>query len=393
MTSDDRNAALAANWGFPTNIRVGPGRLAELPDICRDLGFDRPLLVTDPGVREQPMIDEMLANLERAGIATGVFSEVQGDPDWPNVEAGITAFREGQHDSIIACGGGSALDAAKAVALMVGQTRPIWDFEDIGDNWKRADADAIVPTIAIPTTAGTGSEVGRASVITNHELGRKMIIFHPRMLPQTAILDPEVTVGLPAWMTAATGMDAFSHCFEAWCAPGFHPMADGIALQGLELIAGALPRAYADGSDIPARTHMLAAASMGSVSFQKGLGAVHAISHPVGVFHHTHHGLTNAVVLPYVMRHNENAIAARMGPVATALGLHGGTFDTVLEWVLDFRKRLDIPHTLAEIGVGTEHADEIGRLGEIDPPAATNPVPVSAADLTQVFRNAVEGRL
>lgn len=392
-TSDDRDTALTANWGFPTNIRVGPGRLAELPDICRELGFAQPLLVTDPGVREQPMVGEMLATLESTDIPTGVFAEVHGDPDWPNVETGIQAFREGQHDSIIACGGGSALDTAKAVALMVGQTRPIWDFEDIGDNWKRANADAIVPTIAIPTTAGTGSEVGRASVITNTELGRKMIIFHPRMLPQTAILDPEVTVGLPAWMTAATGMDAFSHCFEAWCAPGFHPMADGIALQGLGLVAGALPRAYADGRDITARSHMLAAASMGSVAFQKGLGAVHAVSHPVGVFHHTHHGLTNAIILPYVMKHNESAIAERMGPVATALGLSQGSFDAVFKWVLEFRKQLDIPHTLADIGVDTEHAEAIGRLGEIDPPAATNPIPVTARDLTRIFENAVAGRL
>jgi len=393
MAGDQHDAAPSANWGFPTNVRVGPGRIAELPAICGELGFNRPLVVTDPGVREQPMIDTMLAGLERAGVAAGVFAEVRGDPDWANVAAGIEAFREGNHDSIIACGGGSALDAAKAVALMVGQTRPIWDFEDVGDNWKRADADAIVPNVAIPTTAGTGSEVGRASVITNEERGRKMIIFHPQMLPQTAILDPEVTVGLPAWMTAATGMDALTHCFEAWCAPGFHPMADGIALQGLGLIADALPRACADGHDLEARTHMLAAASMGSVAFQKGLGAVHAVSHPVGVFHHTHHGLTNAVVLPYAMRHNQAAIAARMGPVADALGLQAGSFDAVLDWVLDMRQRLGIPHTLADVGVDTEHAEAIGRLGEIDPPAATNPGPATAADLTGIFNSAVAGRL
>src|SRR5699024_4499627 len=223
--------------------------------------------------------------------------------------------------------------------------------------------------------------------------GRKVIIFHPRMLPQVAILDPEVTVGLPAWMTAATGMDAFTHCFEAWCAPGFHPMADGIALRGLELIAEALPRAYADGTDIPARTHMLAAASMGSVSFQKGLGAVHAVSHPVGVFHHVHHGLTNAIALPYVMRHNEAAIKDRMGPVAAALGLEEGTFDAVFEWVLAFRRQLGMPHTFAEVDVGTEHAEAIGRLGEIDPSADTNPITVKAVDLRQIFENAVSGRL
>jgi len=386
-------ASVTATWGFPTSIRVGPGRLTELPGMCRELGFRQPLLVTDPGVRDLPMIRETMEALARAGIETALFAEIQGNPTGTNVEAGLRVFRDGGHDGVIAFGGGSALDAAKAVALMAGQERPIWDFEDIGDNWNRANADAIAPCIAIPTTAGTGSEVGRASVITNEDTHRKMIIFHPLMLPRAVILDPETTIGLPPQITAATGMDAFSHCFEAWCAPGFHPMADGIALEGLRLVANALPRAHDDGGDIEARTQMLAAASMGSTAFQKGLGAVHAISHPVGAIYHTHHGLTNAVMLPYVMRFNHAAIAERMGPVAQSLGLLDTSFDAVFEWVLRFRERLGIVHTLAELGVDTDRADEIGRLGEIDPPAATNPVPVSAADLEQVFVNAVEGRL
>lgn len=386
-------ASVTANWGFPASVRVGPGRIAELAGMCGELGFRRPLLVTDPGVRDLPMVGDTLEALRAAGIEADVFSEVQGNPTGANVDAGVRAWRDGGHDSVIALGGGSALDAAKAVALMVGQGRPIWDFEDVGDNWKRADAGAIAPVIAIPTTAGTGSEVGRASVITNDETHRKMIIFHPRMLPQAVILDPELTAGLPPQLTAATGMDAFSHCFEAWCAPGFHPMADGIALEGLRLIATALPRAYDDGGDIEARTHMLAAASMGSTAFQKGLGAVHAISHPVGALYNTHHGLTNAVVLPYVMRFNHAAIAGRMTPVAQALGLLDASFDAVLEWVLRFRERLGIPATLADLGVDVGRAEDIGRLGEIDPPAATNPVPVTAADLAAVFTNAVEGRL
>lgn len=385
--------SVTANWGFPTSMRVGPGRLAEVPELCRELGFRRPLLVTDPGVRDLPMVGDTLEALRAVGIETGVFAEVQGDPSGANVDAGVQAWHAGGHDSVIALGGGSALDAAKAVALMVAQERPIWDFEDVGDNWKRADAGRIAPVIAIPTTAGTGSEVGRASVITNEDSHRKLIIFHPRMLPQAVILDPETTVGLPPWLTAATGMDAFSHCFEAWCAPGFHPMADGIALEGLRLIATALPRAYDDGGDIEARTQMLAAASMGSTAFQKGLGAVHAISHPVGALYHTHHGLTNAVVLPYVMRFNQTAIAGRMPPVARALGLPDSSFGAVLEWVLRFRERLGIPGTLAELGVGGDRAEEVGRLGEIDPPAASNPVPVAAVELATVFANAVEGRL
>jgi alcohol dehydrogenase class IV len=386
-------AQVTANWGFPTDIKVGPGRLSELPEICRELGFQRPLLVTDPGVKDLPMIGETLDALKNAGLPAAMFADIRGNPNGANVDAGVEVFRSGNHDSVIAFGGGSALDAAKAIALMVGQDRPIWDFEDIGDNWKRANADGIAPCVAIPTTAGTGSEVGRASVITNDDTHRKMIIFHPRMLPAAVILDPETTVGLPPQITAATGMDALSHCFEAWCAPGFHPMADGIALEGLRLIGTALPRAYDDGGDIEARTHMLAAASMGSTAFQKGLGAVHAISHPVGAIYHTHHGLTNAVMLPYVMRFNHAAIADRMGPVAQALGLLDTSFDAVFNWVLQFRERLGVPHTLADLGVDDNRADEIGRLGEIDPPAAKNPVPVKAADLEGIFRNAVNGRL
>lgn len=386
-------ASVTANWGFPTNIRVGPGRLIELAGICGELDLARPLLVTDPGVRDLPMIGEAMEALRAAGLGVELFAGIRGNPTGANVEAGVTAFRAGDHDSVVAFGGGSALDAGKAVALMAGQDRPIWDFEDIGDNWKRADAEAIAPCVAIPTTAGTGSEAGRASVITNEDTHRKMIIFHPRMLPRAVILDPETTVGLPPHITAATGMDAFSHCFEAWCAPGFHPMADGIALRGLHLIADALPRACADGGDLEARTHMLAAASMGSTAFQKGLGAVHAISHPVGALYDTHHGLTNAVVLPYVMRFNQPAIAGRMGPVAQALGLADTSFGAVFDWVLRFRERLGIPQALAELGVDTGRAGEIGRLGAIDPPAASNPVPVTAAELAEVFTNAVEGRL
>ncbi len=386
-------ASVTANWGFPNNMLVGPGRLAELPGACRELGISRPLVVTDSGLRDLPPIRNAMAMLLEAGLGAALFSDVQGNPVEANVDTGVDAYREGGHDGVVAFGGGSALDVAKAIALMVGQTRPIWDFEDVGDNWKRANAEAISPVIAIPTTAGTGSEVGRAGVITNTETHRKVIVFHPRMLPQTVILDPEVTAGLPAGVTAATGMDAFVHNFEAWCAPGYHPMADGIALEGMRLVANALPRAYQDGNDLEARTHMLAAASMGALAFQKGLGGVHAIAHPVGAVYGTHHGLTNAVILPYAMQFNRTAITERMAPLARTLGLRGESFEAVFEWVLDFRKRLEIPDTLAELGVDTDRADEIGRLAAIDPPAATNPLPVTAEDLREVFVNAVEGRL
>lgn len=384
-------ATVTADWGFPNRMLVGPGRRAELPKLCRDLGIARPLLVTDSALRSLPMIEHALEALRGEALAAVLFAEVQGNPVEANVIAGVAAYHRGAHDGVVAFGGGSALDVAKAVALMVGQNRPIWDFEDVGENWRRAEAGTIAPVIAIPTTAGTGSEVGRAAVITNPADQRKVIVFHPRMLPQAVILDPEVTVGLPATVTAATGMDAFVHCFESWCARGFHPMAEGIALQGLRLIAGALPRAYRDGGDLEARTHMLAAASMGALAFQKGLGAVHALAHPVGALYGTHHGLTNAVLLPYVMRFNREAIAERLTPVAQALGIGVGGFDAVLEWVLRFRERLRIPSTLTELGVDTARAEEIGRLAEIDPPANGNPRPATAEDLRRVFIEAVQG--
>lgn len=385
-------AAITANWGFPNQMLVGPGRLAELPSLCKEHGITRPLLVTDNGMRDLPIIADTLTLLRDSDLSAELFADVQGNPVEANVDEGIIAYRAGNHDGIVGLGGGSALDVAKAIALMIGQTRPIWDFEDIGDYWKRADASAIAPVIAIPSTAGTGSEVGRASVITNTEAHRKVIVFHPLMLPKAVILDPEVTVGLPAHLTAATGIDAFVHNFEAWCAPGFHPMADGIALQGMRLIATALPRAYDDDSDLEARTQMLAAASMGAMAFQKGLGGVHAIAHPVGAIHGTHHGLANAIILPYVMRRNESAIADRMSPVASVLGLENNTFGAVLEWVLCFRQQLGIPETLADVGVNTDSAAEIGRLAESDPSAATNPITLNAQDYSDVFVRVVKGK-
>jgi alcohol dehydrogenase class IV len=289
-------------------------------------------------------------------------------------------------------GGGAALDTGKVVAFMSGQTRPLWDFEDIGDWWTRADAAGIAPVVAIPTTAGTGSEVGRAGVILNETTHQKKIIFHPLMMPKVVISDPELTVGLPRWVTAATGMDAFVHCFEAYCAPGFHPLADGIALEGMRLVATYLPRACANGADIEARAYMLAAASMGATAFQKGLGGVHAIAHPVGSFFNTHHGLTNAVVLPYVMQFNRAAITARCEIIARVLNLPGRGYDGVYAWVLALRRELGIAHTLAEIGVNLGNATVIGAEAAIDPSASGNPIPVTAADLERIFRAAVSGQ-
>lgn len=380
---------IRGNWNYPTTVWAGPGRLAELRTACERAGIARPLLVTDAGLAQHPMISTAQSLLSGAAV----FSNVAGNPSAAHVAMGLEAYRAGRHDGVVAIGGGAALDTGKVVAFMAGQTRPLWDFEDIGDWWTRADPAGIAPIVAVPTTAGTGSEVGRAGVILNEETHQKKIIFHPMMLPKVVILDPELTVGLPQHVTAATGLDAFVHCFEAYCAPGFHPMAEGIALEGMRLVGEYLPRACANGHDIDARAHMLAAASMGATAFQKGLGGVHAIAHPVGSWFNTHHGLTNAVLLPYVMCHNRLAIAERCTRIARVLGLANASFEGLLDWVLDLRRQLGIPHTLAEIGVDDRNADVIGRESALDPSAGGNPVAIDALGYEAIFRCAIAGQL
>jgi len=383
------NLTLRGNWNYPTTIWAGPGRIVELPQACAAAGIRRPLIVTDEGLIGAPMIRQALAALKDAAL----FGAVRGNPALSHVEAGLRAYRAGGHDGVVAFGGGSALDAGKVVAFMSGQTRPLWDFEDIGDWWTRADERGIAPVVAVPTTAGTGSEVGRAGVVLNEATHQKKIIFHPKMMPGVVISDPELTIGLPAGVTAATGIDAFVHCFEAYCAPGFHPLADGIALEGMRLIQIYLPRACENGKDIEARSRMLAAASMGATAFQKGLGAVHAIAHPVGAFFNTHHGLTNAVILPYVIVHNRPAIEPQLRVIARTLDLAGEPFAAFFDWVLEFRRRLRIPHTLADIGVTLKDPDTIGREASLDPSAGSNPVPTDATTYARLFRSAVKGDL
>jgi len=383
------SAILKANWNYPTTVWAGPGRIAELPAACALLDIKRPLLVTDEGLGNAPMVRRARELVPGSGLFTGV----RGNPVAANIEAGLAAYREGGHDGVIAFGGGSALDAGKVIAFMSGQTRPLWDFEDVGDWWTRADRRGIAPIVAVPTTAGTGSEVGRAGVVVNEVTHQKKIIFHPQMMPGVVISDPELTVGLPPAITAATGIDALVHCFEAFCAPGFHPLADGIALEGLRLIQTYLPRACDNGKDIEARSRMLAAASMGATAFQKGLGGVHAIAHPVGAHFNTHHGLTNAVVLPYVIVHNRRAIEPHLSVIARTLNLPGEPFAAVFDWVLAFRKRLNIPHSLAEIGVPLSNPDAIGHEASLDPSAAGNPLPTDAAGYARIFRSAVKGDL
>ncbi|MDX1710586.1 MAG: iron-containing alcohol dehydrogenase [Rhodovibrionaceae bacterium] len=389
-------ASLKASWSYPTTILFGPGRIRNLARACAAAGIARPLLVTDPGLAALPAVQDAVAANEAEGLATAVFAEVKGNPVGQNVEDGVAAFRAGGHDGVIAFGGGSALDAGKAIAFAAAQDAPIWEFEDRGDLWKKANAEAIAPVIAVPTTAGTGSEVGRASVILDERDGVKKVIFHPRMLPVTVISDPELTVGLPAHITAATGMDALAHCLEAYCAPAFHPMSEGIAVEGLRLIREWLPRAVEDGADVAARAHMLVAASMGSVAFQKGLGAIHAMSHPVGAAYDTHHGLTNACVMPYVLAFNRPAIEGKMQRLAAWLELPGADEDglrAVLDWTLELRRRFGVPHTLAEMGVEEARLPELVAAAAVDPTAGGNPVALNTDNLAELFDNAMAGRL
>jgi alcohol dehydrogenase len=383
---------LKGNWNYPTSIRFGAGRIAELPDACKAAGMARPLLVTDPGLSKLPMIAAALEACTKAGLGVTKFDGLKSNPVARNVEDGLRVLRGGGHDGVIAFGGGSALDTGKVIAFMAGQMRPMWDFEDVGDWWTRADEKGIAPVVAVPTTAGTGSETGRAGVITDEATHTKKIIFHPKMMPRVVIADPELTVGLPPKVTAATGMDAFAHCLEAYCAPFFHPYADGIALEGMRLVKEYLPRAVADGKDIAARAHMLAASQMGSTAFQKGLGAIHSLSHPVGAVLDTHHGLTNAVVMPYVLQFNQRAIALKIERLARYLGLKPG-FDGFLDWVIELRRTIGIPHTLAELGVTTDQLERFSAMAAEDPTAGGNPVKAGAAEMRAMYDAALAGRL
>ena len=375
---------LTANWSYPTAIRFGAGRISEIADACASAGIKNPLLVTDKGLAGLPITLATLDLLDAAGLGRAIFADVDPNPNEFNMEAGIAAFRTGRHDGVIAFGGGSGLDLGKMVAFMTAQTRPVWDFEDVGDWWTRANAEGIAPIVAVPTTAGTGSEVGRASVITNSQTHVKKIIFHPKVLPTVVIADPELTIGMPKMITVGTGMDAFAHCLEAYSSTFFHPMSQGIALEGMRLVKEYLPRAVADGSDIEARAQMMAAAAMGATAFQKGLGAVHALSHPVGALYNTHHGLTNAVVIPAVLTMNRPAIEDRISAAASYLGISGG-FDGFYDFVLKLRADLGVPDKLRDLGVGTDRIDEMTKMALADPTSGGNPVKMTPKNTKSLF--------
>ena len=377
-----------ATWSYPTAIRFGAGRIAELPQACRTAGIEKPLLVTDRGLATMEITARALAILEEAGLGRALFAEVDPNPNELNLAAGLDAYRAGGHDGVVAFGGGSGLDLAKMVAFMSGQTRPIWDFEDIGDWWTRADASGIAPIVAVPTTAGTGSEVGRASVITNSQTHVKKIIFHPKVLPSVVIADPELTVGMPKAITAGTGLDAFAHCVEAFSSPFYHPMSQGIALEGMRLVIENLPRAYDTPGDIEARANMMSAAAMGAVAFQKGLGAIHAMSHPVGALFNTHHGTTNAVCMPAVLDLNAPAIRERFDRAAPYLGIEGG-YDGFRAFVQVFNDRFGIPRRLGDMGVTADRIDDMVGMALEDPSCGGNPVPLTADNLRALFDAAI----
>ncbi len=363
----------SANWSYPTTIKFGAGRISELAAQCKAVGMARPLLVTDRALASLPIAAQALDILDAAGLGCAMFSEVDPNPTEANMLAGLDVYRAGSHDGVVAFGGGSALDLGKMIALMVDQPVSVWDLEDVGDWWTRANPDTIAPIIAVPTTAGTGSEVGRAGVLTDSATHRKKIIFHPKLMPEVTICDPELTVGMPAFITAGTGMDALAHCLEAYCSPHYHPMSHGIALEGMRLVLENLPRAYATPDDLDARAQMMAAAAMGAVAFQKGLGAIHSLSHPVGAVYNTHHGTTNAVVMPMVLEFNRPAIEERIIRAAAYLGIEGG-FDGFFAHIMALRASLSIPETLGAMGVEVARLDELTEMALLDPSCGGNPV-------------------
>ena len=382
------------NWNYPTTMWVGQDRIKDLSIACRNLNINKPLLVTDKGLASSDIIQNSLSNLKQNSFEVILYSNVVGNPTGTNVHEGVEIYRKNNCDGVIAFGGGSGLDVGKAVAFMSGQDLPIWDFEDVGDNWTKAKSNSIAPIIAVPTTAGTGSETGRASIILNEDTGVKKIIFHPKFLPSIVILDPLLTISLPPDITAATGMDALAHNFEAYCAPGYHPMADGIALEGIRIINNWLLAAVEDGSNVEARMNMLTAASMGSTAFQKGLGAIHSLSHPVNALNNIHHGLSNAIFMPYVLTFNKDVIEKKIIKICEYLEFQNKTFDEFLNWTLSLRKKLNIPHKLSDvIELEKIDIDRLSKMALDDPSTNGNPKKLSLEDMKVMYEYSISGEL
>ena len=378
------------NWNYPTSIWFGEKRINEIQKACESLNIKKPLIVTDPGILKTNIVEKINQSLNSKA---NIFSDVQSNPTGNNVEQGVLYFNANSNDGVIAVGGGSGMDVGKGIAFMAGQNRPLWDFEDIGDYWTRANSEVIKPIIAVPTTAGTGSETGRAGVYTNEKTHEKKIIFHPKMLPSVVILDPELTVPLPKTLTAFTGMDALAHCLEAYCSNYFHPLSQGIALEGMYMIKQYLIKAYEDGTNLEARGNMLAASSMGSIAFQKGLGAIHSLSHPVGAIYNTHHGLTNAVFMPYVLKKNRKAIEEKIIALSKYLNLKETSFDGFMKWILDLREKLSIPHTLKELINDNSKFEQMSVMAKDDPSTGGNPIKLESADFLDLYINSYNGNL
>ena len=385
---------MKSNWNYPTTMWVGENRIKDLGIACKILNINNPLLVTDMGLAKSNIIVDVLKNLKEEGFIVNLYSNVVGNPTGKNVTEGVDCYKKNNCDGVIAFGGGSGLDVGKAVAFMSGQVLPIWDFEDVGNNWTKANSEKIAPIIAVPTTAGTGSETGRASVILNEETGIKNIIFHPKFLPSIVILDPVLTISLPSMITAATGMDALAHNLEAYCAPGYHPMADGIALEGIRLINDWLLEAVNNGSNIEARQNMLTAASMGSTAFQKGLGAIHSLSHPINALNNIHHGLSNAIFMPYVLSFNKDAIEKKIIKICDYLKFKDQSFEGFLNWVLDLRKKLNIPHKLSDVIDEKDFdIDRLSKMALADPSTNGNPKKLTKNDMKIMYQHSMKGEL
>mgnify|MGYP003322393251 FL=1 len=376
------------NWNYPTNVWFGVDRSKEIQKACDTLGIKNPLIVTDPGLLQTSIIDEINSSLSSN---TQIYSDVQGNPTGSNVTNGVKVFLEGDHDGVIAIGGGSGMDAGKGIAFLAHQSRPLWDFEDIGDWWTRADSSLIKPIIAIPTTAGTGSEVGRAAVFLNEENHKKKIIFHPKMLPQIAILDPSLTLNLPKSITAGTGMDALAHCIEAYSSPFYHPMAEGTALEGLRLVKENIQEVYHNGNNVEARSHMLVASMMGAAAFQKGLGAIHSVTHPVNSLYKTHHGTTNGTVMPFVLNYNRSTIEEKFTRLANFLDIKNG-FEGIVDWIIELKKDMEIPETLKDMGVNEGDEIKLAPLAQEDPSTGANPLEMTVERFQELILNCIAGK-
>ena len=375
------------NWNYPTTIWFGENRHKDIQEACSSINIQNPLIVTDPGLLNTDLIEKLNKSLKSQ---TKIYSDVQGNPTGSNVTNGVKVLLEGNHDGVIAIGGGSAMDVGKGIAFLAHQTKPLWDFEDIGDLWMKADSKSILPIIALPTTAGTGSEVGRAAVFLNEETKKKKIIFHPKMLPQIAILDPILSLGLPKNVTAGSGMDALAHCIEAFSSPFYHPMAEGTAVEGIRLVKENLLEVYNDGGNVIARANMLVASMMGAAAFQKGLGAIHSVTHPVNSLYNSHHGTTNGTVMPFVLEYNRSAIESKFERLGRYINISGG-LDGIIDWVNNLKKEMNIPHCLQDMGVQLGDEEKLSKLAFEDPSTGGNPLPMTVDKFKELLKICILG--